>query len=99
MQARYWHGRTRSPHLPAQVEDIALDAVCPQCGLGLREFRVVGEYEVVELAVSTYKRVIRRQRNRPTCRCGCLAGVVCAVPLAQLIARGKLGVSTWVNAL
>ena len=98
-RGRPGHGQRRSPELPSRVEDIVLDTVCPQCGLGLREFPGVEEREVVEFEVRAYKRVIRRQRYRPSCRCGCLAGVLCAAPPAQLFARGKLGVSVWVNAL
>lgn len=33
------------------------------------------------------------------CRCGCLPGIVSAPPAPQLIPRGKLGVSVWVQAL
>ena len=98
-RGRPGHGRTRSPHLATQVENVAFEAVCPNCGLGCAQFPGVEECEVVELQVRAYKRVIRRRRYRPQCQCGCLPGIVCARPPAQLIPRGKLGVSVWVNAL
>ena len=98
-RGRRGHGRTRLEHLSARTETLKLDAKCPRCGLGLREFPGTEDCEVVELEVKAYRRVIRRQRYRPTCGCGCLAGIVTAPPPARLIPRGKLGVSVWVNAL
>lgn len=93
------HGRTRLGQLPAQVEDIVLAQTCPRCGLSLLEFPGTQDAEVLEIEVRPYRRVIRRHRYRPRCDCGCLPGIVTAPASAQLMPRGKLGVSIWVSAL
>jgi len=98
-RGRVGHGRTRLPQLPAKVQELTLQACCPRCGLGLREFPGTQDAEVLEIEVKAYRRVIRRHRYRPTCSCGCLPGIVTAPAPAQLIARGKLGASIWVEAL
>jgi len=98
-RGRPGHGRTRLRQLSTRGETVELDAVCPQCGLGLCEFPGTDDSEVVELEVKAYRRVIRRRRYRPTCGCGCVPGIVTAAAPARLIPRGKLGVSVWVSAL
>jgi transposase len=98
-RGRAGHGRTRLARLPAQVQELTSQACCPRCGLGLSEFPGTQDAEVLEIEVKAYRRVIRRHRYRPICGCGCLPGVVTAPAPAQLIARGKLGVSIWVEAL
>ena len=59
------HGRQRLRHLPTSVQTLELDTVCPQCGMGLREFPGAEECEVLEIEVQAYRRVIRRPRCRP----------------------------------
>lgn len=98
-RGRRGHGRTRADALPARVEEVTLQAQCPRCGLGLGAFPGTQDAEILEIEVKAYRRVIHRHRYRPLCRCGCLPGIVTAPPAAQLIARGKLGVSIWVEAL
>lgn len=98
-RGRAGHGRTRLPQLPARVQELTSQACCPRCGLGLSEFPGTQDAEVLEIEVKAYRRVIRRHRYRPTCGCGCLPGIVTAPAPAQLIARGKLGVSIWAQAL
>ncbi len=98
-QGRAGHGRTRLTQLPSKVQELTSQACCPRCGLSLSEFPGTQDVEVLEIEVKAYRRVIRRHRYRPTCGCGCLPGIVTAPAPAQLIARGKLGVSIWVEAL
>ena len=98
-RGRVGHGRTRLAQLPVKVQDLTSQACCPRCGLGLSEFPGTQDADVLEIEVKAYRRVIRRHRYRPTCGCGCLPGIVTAPAPAQLIARGKLGVSIWVEAL
>lgn len=94
------HGRTRLAHLPTRSEIVELDSPkCPNCGLRLSQFPGTEDSEVLELEVKAYRRVIRRRRYRPTCRCGCLTGIVTAPAPARLISKGKLGVSVWVSAM
>lgn len=98
-RGRAGHGRTRLTQLPAREQELTSQACCPRCGLGLSEFPGTQDAEVLEIEVKAYRRVIRRHRYRPTCGCGCLPGIVTAPAPAQLIARGKLGVSIWAQAL
>jgi transposase len=98
-RGRPGHGRTVLSRLPAQVQELTSQACCPSCGLGLNEFTGTQDAEVLEIEVKAYRRIVRRHRYRPTCRCGELPGIVTAPPAAQLIPRGKLGVSIWVEVL
>lgn len=81
------------------MEEITSKACCPRCGLGLVAFAGTPDAEVLEIEVKAYRRLIRHRRYRPICNCGCLPGIVTAPAPAQLIARGKLGVSIWVEVL
>jgi len=98
-RGRRGHGRRREAALPIRVEEQTLQASCPRCGLELAAFAGTQDAEVLEIEVKAYRRVIRRHRYRPVCRCGCLPGIVVAPRPPQLIARGKLGVSIWVEVL
>ena len=96
------HGRTPLEQLPveAQVVDLgAADKQCPSCGLPLVLFPGTEDSEVLEVEVKAYRRCIRRQRYRPSCRCGTLPGIVTAPAPARLIPKGKVGVSVWVEVL
>jgi transposase len=94
------HGRTMQPHLPQRIELVGLDSPqCPQCGLALGSFPGTEDSQVLEIEVKAYRRVIRRQRYRPLCDCGCVPGIVTAPPPPRLIERGKYGVSVWTSVL
>lgn len=94
------HGRSMQSHLPGRSEAVMLDSPrCPQCGLGLQEFPGTQDSEVLEIEVQAYRRVIRRQRYKCVCQCGCLPGIVTAPAPANLMARGKFGVSVWSTVL
>ena len=94
------HGRRLASQLPQRVETVGVaQPVCPGCGAALAAMPGVESHEVVEVEVRAYRRTIQRPRWRVQCRCGCLPGIVSAPPAPQLIPRGKLGVSVWVQAL
>ena len=94
------HGRSMQPYLPQRIELVGLDSPqCPQCGLALGSFPGTEDSEVLEIEVKAYRRVIRRQRYRPVCECGCAPGIVTAPPPPRLIERGKYGVSVWTTVL
>jgi transposase len=94
------HGRTRGEWLPACVEEVALASpVCPSCGEPLSLFPGTDDCEVLEVEVRAYRRVIRRRRYRRVCQCAGVAGILTAPPPSRLIARGKFGVSVWVQVL
>jgi transposase len=94
------HGRTRLETLPARVEDVVVESpVCPRCGDRLRPFPGTDDCEVLEVEVQAYRRVIRRRRYRRACQCHGVAGIIAAPAPGRLIARGKFGVSVWVQVL
>lgn len=94
------HGRTALPGLPIHEEILPMPSPnCPACGEALEDFPGTEDSEVLEIEVQAYRRVVRRQRYRPTCRCGKLAGIVTAAAPGRLIERGKFGISVWVDAL
>src|SRR5271165_1235854 len=94
------HGRTREELLPACAEEIELASpVCPVCGEMLSPFPGTDDCEVLEVEVRAYRRVIRRRRYRRTCQCLGVAGILTAPTPSRLIARGKLGISVWVQVL
>jgi transposase len=89
-------------HLPTVEETIALPAdqqQCPDCGLPFAPFPGTDDSTVLEVEVRAYRRVRRRQRYRPTCRCGCNPGVVTAPPPPKVLPKSLLGVSVWVTVL
>ena len=96
------HGRRDYRHLPATVEPATLSgdgACCPKCH---QPFQAIGGTEdstVLEIAVRAHRRLVRRQRYRPTCRCGAVPQVVTAPPPPRLIPKSLLGVSIWVTVL
>jgi transposase len=94
------HGRTPLPGLPIHEEILPMPSPhCPACGEALHDFPGTEDSEVLEIEVKAYRRVIRRQRYRPACCCGKLAGIVTAAAPGRLIERGKFGISVWVDAL
>ena len=94
------HGRGALGDLPLREEVVQIrKPCCPACGRALQDFPGTEDSEVLEIEVKAYRRLIRRQRYRPVCTCGQLAGIVTAPAPARLIERGKWGISVWVDAL
>ncbi len=94
------HGRRRASGLPIHEEFVPITpACCPKCGKQLAEFPGTEDSEVLEIQVKAYRRLIRRRRYRPTCKCAVLPGIVAAPAPTRLIERGKWGISVWVEAL
>ena len=94
------HGRKMLAHLLKRIQTTRLDAPqCPACGEALNEFPGIEDSEVLEIEVKAYRRVIRRQRYRPSCQCVCMPGIVTAPAPCRLIERGKFGVSVWATVL
>jgi transposase len=100
--ARPGHGRRDYRHLPATVEEATLsgDAACyPRCPQPFQGLSGTEDSTVLEIAVRAHGRIVRRQRYRPTCRCGLVPQVVTAPPPPRLIPKSLLGVSIWVTVL
>jgi transposase len=88
-------------HLPAVEELRELPAdqrACPQCGQALTPSDAA-ESELIEIEVRAYRRKIRRRRYQRTCTCEGCPRTVTAPPPPQLIPKGRLGISVWVEIL
>jgi transposase len=87
-------------HLSERSEFVEVDvSQYPNCGLGFSIFPGTEDNEVLEIEVQAYRRVIHRRRYRPSCGCGCVAGIVTAPPPPRLIERGKFGLSVGASVL
>jgi len=89
-------------HLPARTEIVELPpekCCCPQCGqpYGVRE--ETEDSEQIEIEVQAYRRVIKRKRYQPRCRCTGPWQIVTAPAPAKLIVKSRYGVSVWVEIL
>src|ERR1700675_1100119 len=87
-------------HLPAVEETIDLPSdqrQCPQCGQPFAPFPGTDDSTVLEVEVRAHRRLIRRRRYRPACRCGCNPGIVTAPPPPKVLPKSILGVSIWVR--
>lgn len=96
------HGRRDYSHLPSRAEVSSLPADqcrCQRCGQPFAAFPGTDDTTVLEVEVKAYRRLVRRQRYRPTCTCGVHPGVVTAPPPPRLIPKSPFGVSLWVNVL
>lgn len=96
------HGRRNYSHLCTREEVHDLpegEDHCPICGLEFTPFPGTEDSEVIEIEVSAYRRVIRRKRYHPTCKCGAVPGIVTAPAPAKLIPKGIFGISVWVTVL
>ena len=71
---------------------------CPKCGQALTPINAE-ESELLEIEVRAYRRKIRRRRYRRTCTCAGCPQTFTATPAPQLIPKGRLGVSLWVEIL
>ena len=92
------HGRRRHAALPAVEETCDLDPAqrhCPRCECPYELLEGTEDSEVIEVEVRAHRRVIRRKRYRPTCRCPAQPGIVTAAGPPKLIPKGSLGVSVW----
>jgi transposase len=89
-------------HLPVVEETIDFDGdqrQCPHCGQAFVPFPGTEDSTVLEVEVRAHRRLIRRRRYRPACRCGGNPGVVAAPPPPKLLPKGLLGVSIWATVL
>jgi transposase len=87
-------------HLPTREQFIDLPEaakVCPACGWPLKACGTE-DSEQLEIEISVYRRVIRRQRGQRTCGCPG-PRTVTAPPAPKLIPKSLLGVSVWVEIL
>jgi transposase len=89
-------------HLPAveQTLDIPTEQQqCPHCGLPWQAFPGTDDAVLLEIDVRPYRRVYRRRRYRPSCRCAAQPGIITAPPPPKVIPKSHLGISVWVTLL
>ncbi len=89
-------------HLPARAELIEVppeQRCCPQCGQPYAEREDTEDSEQIEIEVRPYRRVMKRKRYQPRCRCHGPWRIVTAPAPPKLIAKSRLGVSVWVEIL
>lgn len=96
------HGRKRRNDLA--TEEIQLDLppekkVCPRCGGGLKQFPWTEDCEEIHWEVKLSRRLYRRARYLPTCKCGILPGIVAAPLPPKLIAKGMFSTEFWTRLL
>jgi transposase len=96
------HGRRDYSHLSATEEVSDLpdnECRCQHCGQPFAVFPGTDDTTVLEVDVKAHRRVVHRQRYRPTCTCGVHPGVITAPPPPRLIPKSPFGVSIWVSVL
>jgi transposase len=96
------HGRRDYSHLPttAEVSDLPPEERCCQrCGQPFAPFPGTDDSTVLEIEVKAHRRLVHRQRYRPTCSGGVHPGLVTAPPPPRLIPKSPFGVSLWVSVL
>jgi transposase len=88
--------------LPVRTEIIELPQAkrcCPQCGQPYAERAETEDSEQIEIEVQAYRRVLKRRRYQPQCRCRGPWQIVTAPAAPKLIAKSRYGVSLWVEIL
>jgi transposase len=96
------HGRRAYAHLPSREEVSTLpedQCRCQRCGQPFAPFPGTDDTTVLEVEVKAHRRVVHRQRYRPSCTCGTQPGIITAPPPPRLIPKSPFGVSIWVNVL
>lgn len=69
---------------------------CPQCGKPFEEFPRTEDSDEIHREVQVVRRVHKRKRYKPTCRCGVAPGIVTAPVVPKLIPKGLFSVGFWV---
>ena len=96
------HGRRDYSHLPEVVQERVLpqeQCQCCQCGKPFASAGTTEESTILEVEVKAHRRLIRRQRYRPTCDCPEQPKILTAPPAPRVIPKSIFGVSIWVTLL
>jgi len=95
-------GRQCHPELSTEeiVHDVAeLERRCPKCGLPFDDFPGTEDSEEIHWEVRVVRRVHKRKRYRPTCKCPGVPGIITAPVAPKLIPKGKFSTEFWVRIL
>ena len=96
------HGRKRRTRLPAEEIEHDLphaEKCCPACGKPLEPFPGTEDSEEIDWEVRLVRRLHKRKRYWPTCRCRAMPGIVTAPCPPKLIPRGMFSCGFWVELL
>ena len=96
------HGRKRRGDLPTEAIEHPLPVeqqTCPQCRLPLEAIPSSEDSEEIHWEVRVIRRVHKRRRYRPSCRCGVLPGIVTAPVVPKVIRKGLFSTGFWVQVL
>jgi transposase len=96
------HPRRDYSHLPEKIEEHTLppeQCCCSRCGQPFTTARGSEDSTLLEIEVRAHRRLIRRQRYRPTCHCPQQPGLITAPTAPRVIPKSILGVSIWVTVL
>jgi transposase len=95
-------GRRLHPELPAEqiIHELAEpERCCARCGLPFDDFPGTEDSEEIHWGVRVVRRVHRRKRYRPRCKCPGVPGIITAPVPARLIPKGKFTTEFWVRVL
>ena len=96
------HGRRDYSHLEAETEVLCLpetERTCSVCRLPFEEFPDTEDSELLEIELRAHRRIVKRKKYIPACRCRPRPEIVCAPPAARVLPKGIYGVSVRVEAL
>lgn len=98
------HGRRCHPNLPSEEVQHELppdQCRCPKCGAPFEKFPGTEDSEEIhwDILLRLLRRLHKRARYKPTCRCEAVPGIVTAPAPPKLFPKGKFSVGFWVNVL
>jgi transposase len=88
-------------HLPVRTQSVDLPGnakACNSCGKPLESLGYREDGEQLEIETVIYRRVVRRNRYRCTCKCKRPRTVIAPQP-PKLLSKGLLGTSIWTHLL
>ena len=96
------HGRRRHAHLPTEeiLHELPPDKQrCPRCATPFEVFPGTEDSDELDWDVRLTRRVHKRARYRPACRCGEVPGIIAAPPPPKLIPKGMFSCGFWTRLL
>lgn len=96
------HGRRRREGLPTEevLHDLpASMRLCSRCGRPPKVFPGTEDSEEISWEVHLVRRIHKRTRYIPTCRCNAVPGIITAPAPAKLIPKGMFSTMFWVRLL
>ena len=96
------YGRKHHDHLPTEeiLHELPPDQRrCPRCGKPFEPFPGTEDSDELDWDVRLTRRVHKRVRYRPACRCGVVPGIVAAAPPSKLIPKGMFSCGFWTRLL